>query len=108
MQFHDLISRERVAGVVRFIYRIITARKPEEAAVIERAWRDEELKDSDNIVARHRDQVEAGGATTLSADQYKELQTYRIALRNWPESSGFPVTSKRPNAPAWLAAQIEK
>lgn len=84
------------------------ALSPEEAAVVERAWRDGELKGSDDIVARHRDQVEAGGATTLTADQYKELQGYRIALRNWPESSGFPVTSKRPNAPAWLAAQIEK
>ncbi|NMX99360.1 tail fiber assembly protein [Pseudomonas veronii] len=84
------------------------ALSPEESAVIERAWRDGELKGSDDIVARHRDQVEAGGATTLTADQYKELQVYRLALRDWPESSGFPKTSKRPKIPAWLAEQASK
>ena len=84
------------------------APSPEEADAIERSWRDGGLKDSDDIVARHRDQVEVGGGTTLSADQYKELQAYRIALRNWPESSGFPDATKRPSAPVWLADQIEK
>jgi len=80
----------------------------QESARIERLWRDAELKTSDDIVARHRDQVEAGGATTLTADQYKALQTYRLMLRNWPEDAAFPDSTKRPVAPDWLAGQVNK
>jgi hypothetical protein len=84
------------------------ALSPEESAVVERAWRDGELKGSDGVVARHRDQVEAGGTTTLTADQYKALQSYRQALRDWPENKEFPDSAKRPVAPEWLAEQVDK
>ncbi len=73
----------------------------------EREWRDRELLRSDGVVARHRDQVEVGEATTLTGVQYKSLQSYRSQLRNWPEQKEFPILSSRPIAPDWLAAQIE-
>jgi len=78
---------------------------PEVRARIERAWRDGELASSDGAVARQRDQVESGLPTTLTADQYKALQVYRQALRNWPESAAFPDSTQRPPVPAWLVSQ---
>ncbi|WP_225775904.1 phage tail assembly chaperone [Pseudomonas sp. Marseille-Q5115] len=72
----------------------------------ERSWRDQRLSETDGIVARHRDEVEAGGETTLTAAQYKELQAYRQKLRAWPETSAFPETAERPDAPDWLSAAV--
>lgn len=63
---------------------------------VERAWRDSELFQTDGLVARHRDELEAGGATTLSAAEYESLQTYRRDLRNWPATEEFPVLTGRP------------
>lgn len=77
---------------------------PEELAVPERRWRDTELKLTDPVVARHRDQVEAMSETTLTAEQYVTLQAYRSALRDWPESREFPNSTKRPVAPDWLSS----
>jgi hypothetical protein len=45
----------------------------EQRAVIERQWRDH-LASTDAPVARHRDEVEAGLTTSLSAEQYATLQ----------------------------------
>jgi hypothetical protein len=78
----------------------------EEAAEIERVWRDATLAATDGVVSRHRDEVEAGAATTLTPEQYSQLQQYRQALRNWPESGEFPLLDHRPPAPAWLADQL--
>lgn len=63
---------------------------PEFLAEVERGWRDVQLAETDGVVSRHRDEIEEGVATTLSADQYAALQAYRRALRNWPESGEFP------------------
>jgi hypothetical protein len=79
----------------------------EDLAKIERAWRDALLTVSDSVVSRHRDEVEAGGITTLTAEQYMELQAYRRALRNWPENGEFPLIDHRPIVPAWLADQVD-
>lgn len=73
----------------------------------ERAWRDAELAKSDPIVARHRDQVESGLTTTLTADQYTELQAYRTLLRDWPTHEQFPDATGRPVAPEWLVGETE-
>ncbi|RON01790.1 hypothetical protein BK659_25090 [Pseudomonas brassicacearum] len=62
----------------------------------ERAWRDSELFLTDGLVARHRDELEAGVATTLSAAEYESLQTYRRDLRNWPATEAFPELTGRP------------
>ncbi|MFL7961625.1 phage tail assembly chaperone [Pseudomonas kielensis] len=73
----------------------------------ERIWRDAELAATDPVVARHRDELEEGSATTLTEGQYVELQTYRRALRSWPEADGFPLIEHRPLKPAWLTTQFE-
>jgi len=75
----------------------------EEAAAQERAWRDRQLSGTDNWVVRHRDELEADRQTTLSAEQYQQLQRYRLDLRDWPESDLFPAAASRPLAPDWLA-----
>lgn len=77
---------------------------PEQLAATERAWRGSQLGATDALVQRHRDEFEDGTDTTLSADQYQELQAYRRALRDWPEMPSFPSAELRPTAPAWLAA----
>ncbi|WP_238866525.1 phage tail assembly chaperone [Achromobacter xylosoxidans] len=76
---------------------------PEQLAATERAWRGSQLDATDAPVQRHRDELEDGPNTTLSAEQYQELQAYRHALREWPEAEGFPSTDLRPVAPAWLS-----
>ncbi|WP_025808331.1 phage tail assembly chaperone [Pseudomonas chlororaphis] len=79
----------------------------EELTFVERAWRDKQLSLTDGTVTRHRDELEEGAYTTLTAAQYSELQAYRRALRNWPESGEFPLVDHRPSAPLWLAEQIQ-
>lgn len=43
--------------------------------------RNQALKDTDWIVARHRDELEYGASVTLTAAQYMSLQAWRRALR---------------------------
>lgn len=76
-------------------------------AQVERNWRSEQLEATDGVVSRHRDELEEGADTTLTPAQYSELQAYRRALRNWPESGEFPLVDHRPSAPLWLAEQIQ-
>ncbi len=78
----------------------------EDLAAVERTWRDQRLSATDGVVTRHRDELEDGAATTLTAEQYAELQAYRRALRAWPESGQFPLNEHRPPAPTWLAAHL--
>lgn len=72
----------------------------------ERVIRDRALLLTDPMIARHRDELEAERSTTLTDEQYKELQGYRQDLRDWPESTYFPSQEKRPVPPAWLASQM--
>lgn len=69
---------------------------PETQALIERTWRDGQLQQTDGVVARHRDELDAGGATSLSAAQFQSLQDYRRLLRQWPAQDEFPASDKRP------------
>ncbi|TWR64445.1 phage tail protein [Pseudomonas grimontii] len=73
----------------------------------ERAIRDRALLLTDPLISRHRDEVEAERPTTLTAEQYKQLQGYRQDLRDWPESVQFPAIEYRPEQPAWLAELIQ-
>jgi len=73
----------------------------------ERAIRDRALLLTDPMIARHRDELEAGRSTTLTVEQYKQLQGYRHDLRDWPESAHFPEVEHRPEQPAWLAEQLQ-
>ena len=66
-----------------------------------------ELSLSDGVVSRHRDEVESGLSTTLTAEQYTALQAYRRQLRDWPQGAEFPLVDHRPIAPPWLAEQSQ-
>ncbi|WNF52985.1 phage tail assembly chaperone [Pseudomonas sp. SG20052] len=79
----------------------------EALAGIERRWRDERLLATDGVVSRHRDELEGATTTTLTLEQYSELQAFRQALRNWPEAGEFPLMDHRPIAPPWLAEQAQ-
>jgi len=79
----------------------------EEAAAQERAWRDRQLGATDALVTRHRDELEAERDTSLSAEQYRELQAFRWALRDWPGAEHFPELEHRPVAPPWLSDEVE-
>jgi hypothetical protein len=77
----------------------------EALAAVERAWRDAQLALTDPLVSRHRDEIEEGGATSLTAEQYAALQAFRRQLRDWPQGPQFPLAEHRPPAPTWLSAQ---
>ncbi|QNR50855.1 phage tail protein [Pseudomonas chlororaphis] len=79
----------------------------ERSAALERFWRSQRLLLTDAAVIRHRDEQEEGGQTTLSMEQYIQLQSFRRALRDWPESGDFPLIDHRPSAPDWLADQLQ-
>lgn len=72
------------------------------AADLERQWRDAELTSLVWLRDRHRDQLEIGVTTTLTAEQFSELLVFMQALRDWPQSEVFPNTSARPVPPAFL------
>ncbi len=78
----------------------------EELIIRERAIRDRSLLLTDPLVSRHRDEVESNRPTTLTAEQYQQLQRYRQDLRDWPESEYFPALEHRPEQPGWLADQL--
>jgi hypothetical protein len=69
-------------------------------------WRDRQLSLTDPLITRHRDQVEVGRVTTLSPEQYGQLQSYRMGLRDWPSATMFPDLGCRPVAPDWLAGEL--
>ena len=75
----------------------------EALAANERAWRYTLLSETDGVVTRHRDEIEEGSTTTLTLEQYAELQAYRRALRDWPADGELPLIEHRPPAPAWLS-----
>ncbi|MBC3489900.1 phage tail assembly chaperone [Pseudomonas taiwanensis] len=77
----------------------------ESSAAAERGWRDAEISATEWLVSRHRDEVDMQLSTSLTAEQFAELLTYRQALRDWPAAVGFPDSTQRPVAPAWVAEQ---
>lgn len=79
----------------------------EELAAAERVWRDRQLAATDPLVSRHRDEVEEGASTSITTEQYSELQGYRRLLRDWPQGDQFPLIDHRPLAPPWLIGQAQ-
>ena len=79
----------------------------EQMEAVERSWRDAELAGSEWLGTRHRDEVDMGQQTTLTADQYAELLAWRQLLRDWPASSAFPDAAERPSPPEWLSSMTE-
>ena len=70
----------------------------------EKAWRDSEIVRVKWVRERHRDESDLGAVTTLTTTQFTELLAYIQELRDWPESSDFPKTEKRPKPAAWIPA----
>jgi len=73
----------------------------------ERVWRDIEIESVKWLRERHRDEVDSGRQTTLSAAQSGELLDYVQALRDWPALPDFPSLDHRPVKPDWIAQQIQ-
>lgn len=97
-------SRGKVIAVDEKGYPVAVDPPPlslDELAERERWWRDRMLSATDALVARNRDELEAGAETTLTAIQYRELQEYRTVLRNWPEAGAFPDAAQRPMPPVF-------
>lgn len=72
-----------------------------------RAWRDAAISATEWLSARHRDEIDSARPTTLTAEQFAELLSYRQALRDWPESAAFPDQASRPSGPVWIAVQTK-
>jgi hypothetical protein len=105
----EIHAAELYAALLAGTYGTITAYAApiyttDELEATARAWRDAEITASQWLVERHRDQTDAGTATTLTGDQYAALLVYRQALRDWPTVTDFPADSTKPIAPDWLAA----
>lgn len=81
--------------------------EPDERAESERFWRDAELGAVTWLRERHRDEVELGGATSLTVEHYGELLGYMQSLRDWPQASDFPDAKQRPIRPAWIDRQTQ-
>ncbi len=79
--------------------RIMQAPADEQLSVTARAHRDALLTSTEWIVSRHRDEIDTGHGTTLSADHYVALLAYRQALRDVPLQAGFPQTIDWPEPP---------
>lgn len=106
-QFDNYLNYRLVDGeIVLLDENAIAERARQASAASERAWRDAELDGNQWLTARHRDEQDLGTSTTLTAEQFAGLLTYRQLLRDWPESPGFPDSGKRPAAPDWLAAAL--
>ncbi|MFJ2684088.1 phage tail assembly chaperone [Pseudomonas sp. NPDC087342] len=80
----------------------------EVSADAERQWRDGQLAATDAAVARHRDELEILGKTTLSAEQYAQLQAYRCNLRGWPDCKKFPNATDRPTLSDAGSVEVKK
>ncbi|MDE2101156.1 MAG: tail fiber assembly protein [Patescibacteria group bacterium] len=59
------------------------------------------LRETDDLVERHRDERELGGPTTITENQFTELLRYRQLLRRLEDSQGFPFVDLPPK-PAFL------
>lgn len=48
------------------------------------------LSDSDWLVLRHRDEIDAAVPTSLTQEQYQQILGYRQKLRDMPKQAGYP------------------
>lgn len=110
-KYRELLNALSNGKVVVISDGELTAVNPPPPTVIElgfdaRYQRDNILKSQQWIIERHRDELEHLIATTLTAEQYTELQTYRQQLRDWPAQPGWPDI-EMPAPPDWLALLLK-
>lgn len=65
-------------------------RSDESVAIEKRAARNKALSTTDWLVIRHRDEQEAGKATTLTDSEYAALQAHRAKLRDLTDHESWP------------------
>jgi len=75
----------------------------EDRAAQSRRMADAAITGTQPLVERHRDEVDIGAGTTLTAAQFAALLAWRQAVRGWAAASGWPDVPL-PAAPAWLDA----
>lgn len=63
---------------------------PVDLALDVRSKRDVLIEGTRWMVERHRDQIDAGTATTLTVAQFANVLIYRQALRDISKQAGFP------------------
>ncbi len=75
-------------------YKIVAIVLPEptadELADMVRTERDRRITVCDWVILRHRDELDEGSGTTLTADEYAAWLAYRKTLRDMPSADGFP------------------
>jgi hypothetical protein len=74
---------------------------------LERDWRNNVLQSTQWLVLRDAEELEMGEGTTLRSEEFKQLLTYRQALRDWPDNPDFPDTRSRPVEPDWLEGLLQ-
>ncbi|MFY9962831.1 phage tail assembly chaperone [Pseudomonas sp.] len=79
----------------------------EQLAYMERLWRDSHVTETEWLVSRHRDEQDIQLSTSLTAEQFAALLSYRQVLRDWPQTEVFPDSAQRPVAPPWFAEQVQ-
>ncbi|MDU9034871.1 phage tail assembly chaperone [Pseudomonas corrugata] len=79
--------------------------RPDQLIAFERDWRDSNIRNTEWLVARHREEKDLELAPTLAVEQFSELLSYRQSLRDWPQTKSFPSAELRPIAPFWIAEQ---
>lgn len=93
-----------INGVPEAVDRIVP---PEQLIDFERNWRDSEIRNTEWLVTRHRDEQDLQLALSLTTEQFAELLRFRQSLRDWPQSEHFPDSQSRPVAPPWIAEQTQ-
>ncbi|HGM5552274.1 TPA: phage tail assembly chaperone [Pseudomonas putida] len=74
---------------------------------LERDWRNNVLQNTQWLVLRDAEELEMGEGTTLRSEEFKQLLTYRQALRDWPDNPDFPNARSRPVEPDWLEGLLQ-
>ncbi|MGK4474153.1 hypothetical protein [Aeromonas molluscorum] len=82
---------QTITPTMHAVERAVNARTQRDTCIASAMW----------IVERHRGQVQLGGKTSITPEQYTELLTYQQALRDWPTRVGWPEISMPPE-PDWL------
>lgn len=103
MEHGQAMYAAAVAGeygeIAEYVAPVVSSEKAQASA---REWRDAELKATQWIVDRHRDEADCAVDNTITKDAFAELVTYRRLLRDWPTADGFPSVESRPAKPSWL------
>lgn len=73
-------------------------------AVEVRSKRTELLNETDWLVLRHLRETALGRDSTITEEQYKELEEYRQSLTDLPEQKGFPEQVTWPEAPSFVTS----